>query len=112
MFDIVEAHRTPSGDMPAPLKELAVARLPYRSDRVLGDDRVQGEGVVGIQPVRELIFVVRKFAGIGLGAGSREFGNDLIEQRAMLDETRVVHLAVGGDNLRQKAAPVAVVHGV
>ena len=57
VLDVVEAHGAAAGHVAAALEELAVARLPHRGDRILGDDRVQREGVVRVQPVREAVLV-------------------------------------------------------
>src|SRR5207249_11414874 len=68
VLDVVEADGTAAGHVPAALEELAVARLPHRGDRILGEDGVEREGVVGVQPVGESVLLAREARGVALRA--------------------------------------------
>ena len=72
VLDVVEADGAAAGAVAPALEELAVARLPHRGDRILGDDRVQGERVVRVQPVREAMLVGREARGIAVRADGAE----------------------------------------
>lgn len=86
MLDIVKAHRSPAGDMPPPLKELAVARLPYRGNRILVYDRVEGEGVVGVEPVSQFVLFGWEGAGVVIGPAFAKLGDYPFEGIAAFEQ--------------------------
>ena len=79
VLDIVEAGRRTAGDVPPPLEELPVARLPDRPDRVLLSDRVQGERVVGVDPVGQPILLAREEVRPAIRRCLAEFGYELLQ---------------------------------
>jgi hypothetical protein len=72
VLDVVEADGAAARHVAAALEELPVARAPDRRDGILGDDRVQRERVVGVDPVGEALVVARKAVAwvSGLAAAS------------------------------------------
>ncbi len=105
VLDVVEADRRTAGDVPPALEEPAVARLPDGPDRVLLSDRVEGERVVGVDPVGEPVLLVREQVRTTVRRRAAEFGYELLQQRPPRGQTLVVDLAVLRDDLGQQAVP-------
>ena len=110
MLDIVKAHRSPASDMPAPLKELAVARLPYRANRILVYDRAEGEGVVGVEPVSQFVLFGWKGAGVVVGPAFAKLGDYPLESIAAFEQPQIVNLPAVGYHLRQQPGQLFVAH--
>ncbi len=100
MLDVVETHQFAACAMSPALKELPVARLPHRGDRIFVDYRVQRERIVCVEPVGELFLFAGESDRRGDGAHCGKLPNHLVEQFAALGQPHVIDAAVGADDLR------------
>src|SRR5712692_5123724 len=112
VLDVVQAERAAARDVLAALEELAGARLPHRGDRILGEDGVQGERVVGVEPVGEAVLLGGKARRIALRAGRAQPGDHALEDIPPLGEARVVDLALRRHDLGEQPAPRVVTEGL
>src|SRR5262249_54001577 len=90
VFAGVQANGAASGHVAPALEELAVARLPHRRDRILGDYSVQGEGVVGVDPVGKAVREAGECIRMAVWTRCGELADEALEQGAAFRQAIVV----------------------
>jgi len=86
-------------------------RVADRADRPAAYDVKEGQRVVGVDVVGELVVLGGEQVRSGLGADRAEEGYEPIERSAIRDQSWVVHPALGVDVPGEDFFPRAVVEG-